>query len=274
MILEIENLFCGYPDKPVLQEISFSIRSGEIVGIIGPNGSGKTTLLRVMTKVLKPEKGKIFWDRSEINRMKFGELARKIAVVSQSPAIDLNLTIEDFVLFGRFPHRRHFQFLEGRRDKEIAERAMELTGVLEIRRSILGNLSGGERKLALIARALCQEPEFLLLDEPTAHLDITHQVQILDLVRRLNRREGMGVILVLHDLNYASEYCDRLVLLHGGRLYRLGPPEEVLTYQIIEEVYRTTVVVRSNPISGRPFIFLVSEEEKRGERSSPGSKQT
>ncbi len=274
MILEIENLSCGYPGKPVLREISFSIRSEEILGIIGPNGCGKTTLLRVMTKVLKPEQGKISWDRSEINRMKFGELARKVAVVSQSPVIDLNLTIEDFVLFGRFPHRRNFQFLEGKRDKEIAARSMELTGVREIRQRILGNLSGGERKLALIARALCQEPEFLLLDEPTAHLDITHQVRILDLVRRLNRQEGMGVILVLHDLNYASEYCDRLALLHGGRLFRLGPPEEVLTYQIIEEVYRTTVVVRSNPISGRPFIFLVSEEEKRGQRSFPAPKQT
>lgn len=274
MILDIQNLSCGYNGKPVLREISFSVQSGEIVGIIGPNGSGKTTLLRALTKILKPDQGQIFWDRNEINKMKFRELAQKVAVVSQNPALDLNLTVEDFVLFGRFPHRRHFQFLEGQRDKEIAEKAMELTGVLKIRERMLGNLSGGERKLALLARALCQEPEFLLLDEPTAHLDITHQVEILDLVRRLNRREGMGVILVLHDLNYASEYCDRLVLLHGGRLYRLGPPEEVLTYQIIEEVYRTTVVVRSNPISGRPFIFLVSEEEKRGKRSSPAKKQT
>ena len=191
MILEINGLSCGYNGKSVLQEISFSVRAEEIVGIIGPNGSGKTTLLRALTKVLKPDQGQIFWDGNEISRLKLTDLARKVAVVSQSPASDLNLTVEDFVLFGRIPHRRHFQFFEDKRDREIAEKAMGLTGILKIRGRILGNLSGGERKLALLARALCQEPEFLLLDEPTANLDITHQVEILDLVRRFKDRKSV-----------------------------------------------------------------------------------
>ena len=140
------------------------------------------------------------------------------------------------------------------------EHSLELTGLTQYADQSLAEMSGGEQQLAAIARALCQQPELLILDEPTAFLDITHQVAIMDLLKRLNKEEGMGVIMVLHDLNLASEYCHRLLLLNQGRMHKLGTPQEVLTYNTIEEVYKTVVVVKNNPISNRPYIFPISQE--------------
>jgi iron complex transport system ATP-binding protein len=166
------------------------------------------------------------------------------------------------VLLGRIPHFEKMQFLETARDFEAAREAMSLTRTLKFKDRLMRELSGGERQLVFIARALAQEPRLLLLDEPTTHLDITHQVAILDLLKRLNRERGLTVIIVLHDLNLASEYCQRLVLMREGRIYKAGRPDEVLSYQIIEEVYKTVVVVEKNPISLRPYVLLVPEEER------------
>lgn len=265
-MLEAIELSCGYNHTLILQNVSFAVQNHEIFGVIGPNGSGKTTLLRALTKVIKPKRGKVLWDGKEISELSLKDLARKVAVVSQGAYYEPHVTIEDFILFGRIPHRKRFQFFENTRDLALAEKAMEQTGILHLRNRIMKNLSGGERQLAFIARALCQEPRFLLLDEPTAHLDITHQVEILDLIRRLNRLSSIGVMVVLHDLNFASEYCDQLVLLQQGEVYRAGRPEDVLTYQIIEKVYQTTVVVSRNPLSSKPYVLVVSEEEKRKKR--------
>jgi len=265
-MLEVIEHSCGYHHNLILQNVSFAVQNHEIFGVIGPNGSGKTTLLRALTKVIKPGRGKVVWDGNELSELSLKDLARKVAVVSQGARYEPHVTIENFVLFGRIPHRTRFQFFENSRDLELAEKAMEQTGILHLRDRMMNNLSGGERQLAFIARALCQEPGFLLLDEPTAHLDITHQVEVLDLIRRLNRSSSIGVVVVLHDLNYASEYCDQLVLLRRGEVYRSGRPDEVLTYQIIEEVYQTTVVVSRNPLSSKPYVLVVSEEEKRKNR--------
>jgi len=261
-VLEIKNLTCGYDSKFVLQDINFKVESGEIVGIIGPNGSGKTTLLRAITRILKPRKGTVLLEERDIWQMGFKELARKVAVVPQSFGGG-SISIEEFVLLGRIPYFAKFQFLETKKDLEIAKKCMALTDVTRLKDRPIGEISGGERQLALIARALTQEPKVLLLDEPTTHLDITHQVGILDLIKRLNREFGLTVIMVLHDLNLASEYCHRLVLVNQGRIYKIGRPEEVLDYRIIEEVYKTVVVVEKNPISSKPYILVVSEEERR-----------
>ena len=261
IILEVKNLSCGYDSKPVLQDIGLKVENKELVGIIGPNGSGKTTLLRALTRVLKPKKGAIFFQGKNIWQMGFKELARNIAVVSQNLPTG-SMSVEEFVLLGRIPHFDRLQFLERKRDMEIAQRSMRLTDTLGLKNQPIEEISGGERQLALIARALAQKPGLLLLDEPTAHLDITHQVGILDLIKKLNRNFGLTVIMVLHDLNLASLYCDRLILLHNGLIHKEGSPQEVLTYQTIEEVYKTVVVVRKNPISSKPYIFLVSKEER------------
>jgi iron complex transport system ATP-binding protein len=261
-MLEIRNLTCGYDGKVVLYDISFSVREGELLGIIGPNGSGKTTCLRAITRLLKPKEGKILLEGRDIWQMGFKELATKVAVVPQNLNIG-SMTVEEFVLLGRIPHFGRYQFLETKKDLEVAERSMILTDTLRFKDRVLGEISCGEGQLTLIARALAQEPKLLLLDEPTAHLDITHQVQILDLIKRLNRGFELTVIMVLHDLNLASQYCDRLILLNNGRIHKMGIPSEVLTYQVIEEVYKTIVVVERNPLSSKPYILLVSEEERQ-----------
>jgi len=261
-MLEIKDLVCGY-DSFLLKNISFKVNSSELVGIIGPNGSGKTTLIRAITKLVKPKEGKIIYQGKDITKLNFKELAREIAVVSQDAHFPEKIKVKDFVLLGRIPHFKRLQFLETNKDLEIADEAMRLTGILKIKDRFLKETSGGERQLVLIARALAQEPKLLLLDEPTTHLDITHKIKILDLIKRLNKKYGLTVLIVLHDLNLASQYCDRLILLKEGEIYKIGTPSEVLTYQIIEEVYKTVVIVKENPLNSRPYIFLVSQEEIR-----------
>ncbi|UCH97445.1 MAG: ABC transporter ATP-binding protein [Candidatus Aminicenantes bacterium] len=260
-ILEIKDLVCGY-DSFQIEDVTFKIERGEFIGIIGPNGSGKTSLLRAITRILKPKNGAIYLEGKNIRQMGFKEIAQKVAVVSQNPGIS-HITVEDFVLLGRIPHHQRFQFLDNSRDVGTAKKCMELTETLGFKDKLVGELSGGERQLVLIARALVQEPRLILLDEPTTFLDITHQVRIMDLIKRLNRESGLTVIIVLHDLNLAGEYCNRLVLMKEGRIHKMGTPAEVLTYQIIEEVYGTLVVVGKSPVSSRPYIFVVTEEERK-----------
>lgn len=261
-MLEIKNLTCGYDAKFFLKDINLKIENRELVGIIGPNGSGKTTLLKGMTRVLKPKKGGIFLEGKNIAQMGFKELAKRIAVVSQSFETGF-MSVEEFVLLGRIPHFERFQFLETKKDLEITRKCMMLTDTLRFKDRPISEISGGERQLALIARALAQEPKLLLLDEPTTHLDITHQVGILDLISRLNKELELTVIMVLHDLNLASEYCHRLVLINEGKMHKIGVPSQVLNYQTIEEIYKTVVVVEKNPVSSKPYILVVSEEERQ-----------
>jgi len=264
-MLCIRGLSCGYYDCQILRDISLEVPLKEMVGIIGPNGSGKTTLLRAVSRLLKPKEGSIYLDNKDIWQMKYSELAKKIAVVTQGLPEE-SLTVEEFVLLGRIPYFEGLQFLETNHDFEVAEECMALTDVLRLKDRPIGQVSGGERQLALIARALAQEPTLLLLDEPTTYLDIAHQVGILDLIKKLNRKMGLTVLMVLHDLNLASEYCDKLVLLSNGKVYKQGAPEEVLDYKTIEEVYKTVVVVEKNPVSSKPYIVLVSQEVKEKRR--------
>lgn len=264
LVLEIKDLTCGYPAF-MLREINLKIEQGVLMGIIGPNGSGKTSLLRGITGFLEAKSGDVYLEGRSIRHTGRRMVARKLAVVVQNPGIS-NIVVEDYVLLGRIPHQRKFQFFETPQDMLIAEAAMEMTGILGFRYQYLSQLSGGERQLVWVARALAQQPEILLLDEPTTFLDITHQVRIMDLLKRLNRETGLTVIMVLHDLNLAGEYCNQLVMMKEGRVYRTGSPGEVLTYQTIEEVYKTVVVVGKSPVSSRPYIYLVTEEERRNIR--------
>lgn len=261
MILAAHNIYCGYEDKIVLEDISFNIEQGELVGIIGPNGSGKTTLLRALSRILKPGSGTVTLEGNDIWQMRYRDLARNVAVVSQRFQSGW-MSVEEFVLMGRIPYFSRFQFIESRHDREIAQKYIELTGIAHLGKKQMEEISGGERQLAQIAKALTQEPKLLLLDEPTSHLDITHQVGMLDLIKRLNRDLGITVVMVLHDLNLAGEYCNKLILINDKSIYRMGRPEEVLTYQAIEDVYKTVVVVDKNPISKKPFVLLVSEEDR------------
>ncbi|HSO87576.1 MAG TPA: ABC transporter ATP-binding protein [Draconibacterium sp.] len=256
---KIEDFSCGYPDRFVLQDIGFEIEKGQFVGIIGPNGSGKTTLFKGISGELITLKGSSVLNGKLIQKMNLREKAQNIAVVTQNIEIG-NMTVEEYVLMGRIPYQRQFQFFETREDIAVAEKYMALTGVADLRDKNMNSLSGGEQQLAGIARALTQEPQLLLLDEPTSHLDITHQVQILNLIRRLSENLGLTVLMIIHDLNLAGEYCDSLIMLQKGNLRKMGTPHEVLNYQDIEAVYDTVVITRTNPVSGKPVVFLVSEK--------------
>lgn len=255
----LQQFSCGYQDKFELKQIEFSIEKGMLAGIIGPNGSGKTTLFRGITGELSARSGSVILNGKHLQQMGHKEKARHIAVVAQQP-VSTGIRVEDFVLMGRLPHKRQFQFFETAEDYRIAERYMKLTNVYHLKDKPLSETSGGEQQLANIARALTQEPELLLLDEPTAYLDITHQVQVLNLIQKLNEEMGLTVLMIIHDLNLAGEYCDYLMMLNNGKLYRKGLPEEVLSYKNIEEGYNTVVVVRPNPVSLKPAVFLVSDK--------------
>jgi iron complex transport system ATP-binding protein len=255
LMLEVKKISCGYGKRVVVRRVSFGIKEGEFVGIIGPNGSGKTTLIRAITGFLPLTKGSISLKGREVHQMARRELAQKVAVVTQSPETAFSLSVEEYVLLGRVPHWGTLQFLETTKDWEIAAQTMELTKIDHLRGRRIVELSGGERQLVFVARALAQEPHMLLLDEPTAHLDIGHQAQIMGLLKQLNEKHALTIVMVLHDLTLASLSCERLILLHQGRLCEIGPPRRVLTQGVLEQVYRTAVRVMESPVRGRPIIL-------------------
>lgn len=256
--LSLQNISCGYPGGFKINDINFEISKGTFTGIIGPNGSGKTTLFKGLTGDLKIDSGSILLEGKNLASLTLKEKARKIAVVSQFTEIT-DMTVEEYVMLGRMPYRPNFQFFETNNDFLIVEKYMEQTGVLSMKDKQMSELSGGEQQLAAIARALAQEPELLLLDEPTSHLDITHQVQILNLIQKLNYDLGLTVLIILHDLNLASEYCDYLIMMNDGSIHIKGTPAEVLNFHTIENVYKTVVITRVNPVSNKPVVFLVSD---------------
>lgn len=256
--IKIENLTCGYGSKFRISDISFEVPAGQFTAVIGPNGAGKTTLFRGLSGMLPVEKGKIWIEGEDVTLMTHKIKARKMAIVNQTVEAGF-MTIEDYVLMGRLPYRTAFRLFETKEDFEIAEQSMKMTGVWKKKDKPMNRLSGGEQQLAAIARALAQDTKILLLDEPTAHLDISHQMKVLNLIQRLNRENHLTVLLIIHDLNLASEYSNHLILLNEGRMHTQGRPEEVLTFDNIEKVYDTIVVTHTNPVSGKPFIFPVSE---------------
>ncbi len=258
-IIKSECLSGGYGEKIVISDISFEVKTGDFLGIIGPNGSGKSTLLRLMSKIITPQKGKVVFENTDLKEMSLKNLSRRIAFVPQDTIVNFSYTSKEIVLLGRIPHLKRLQH-ERKLDYEIADKALELTGSSYLKNRYINELSAGERQRIFISRALAQEPSLILLDEPTSHLDIGHQIQLLDLLKKLNKENNLTIIIVLHDLNLASEYCDSLLLLDKGRIYKQGSPVDVLTYQNIEKVYQTLVVVKENPISSKPYCILVSNK--------------
>ncbi len=255
--VKVNNLKCGYWAGFMLKNIDFDIKKGTFAGIIGPNGSGKTTLFKAITGEIPVIGGSISLNSTDTSTMSAKQKAQKIAIVTQNTEA-ADITVEDYVLMGRMPYKKHFQLFENDEDYALANKFMELTGVLKFKNRLMYELSGGEQQLAAIARALTQQPELLLLDEPTSHLDIAHQMQVLNLIQQLNTDMDITVLMVIHDLNLAAEFCDYLIMMDNGNVFVKGNPKEVLSYSNIERVYKTVVVTHENPLSKKPIVLLVS----------------
>jgi ABC-type cobalamin/Fe3+-siderophores transport system ATPase subunit len=261
-LVEFRDVSFAYPapaerrTRPLaLADLSLDISAGEIIGVIGPNSSGKTTLIRLLTRVVEPAVGEIRLEGVPVGRLSRTDLARRLAVVPQGILPQFPFTVGELALMGRYPHDPG-RYFESPRDRAVAREAMAATGVLELADVPLEHLSGGERQRAVIARALAQEPRLLILDEPTAHLDLRYQVEAAALLRRLNGERGMTILLVSHDLNLAAEVCDRLLLLNGGRPAAIGPPEAVLDEALLASVFGCGVVVDTSETTRRPIVRL------------------
>lgn len=262
--LELKEVTCSYDEALVLQQISLCVSQGDFVGIIGPNGSGKTSLLKAISRVLKPKFGIVCLDGENIFQFSQRKTAQNMAVVAQETPINFAFTAFEIVLMGRSPHLGRFE-VESSQDLVIVRQAMEKTNTLYLADRHITELSGGEKQRVIIAQAIAQEPRLLLLDEPTSHLDINHQLQILDLIRGLND-DGLAVIAVFHDFNLASHYSDCLVLLNAGQIHTLGLPEEVLTRENISQVFGVDVHIDRHPVTGELYVSPIPKNAAMGSK--------
>ncbi len=273
LLLDVNSLEFAYPAQdprgPLVQSaasnngrftlgpLTFDLYAREFLAIIGPNGSGKSTLLRLLAGLLRPTRGGVSFAGREIWLEPARERARRIAVVRQEAPLVFPSTVEQFVLLGRYPYTARFGF-ETTGDFRMARTAMEATHTCSLSGRRMDEISGGERQRVVLARALAQEPELLLLDEPTANLDLNFQFELLRLIRRLSAQHDFGVAAVMHEVNLASEFADYILLLRNGKLFRFGTPAEVLTASALEEVYGVRVRVDRNPWSGRPQVTVAA----------------
>ena len=252
--LEMQNVTLAYGPKIVVRDLTFQMMPGEMLGLVGPNGCGKSTIIKALSRVLTPHSGMILLNDKDISRISRKDLACALGVVPQMSLLPSVFTAFEIVLMGRNPHLGLFQY-EGPKDMAITWQAMERSSTQHLAHRRINELSGGEIQGIVIARVLAQETEAILLDEPTANLDIGRQIEILDLIKSLCRENNMTVVAALHDLNLASQYCDRLVLINDGRIHAEGTPEQVINTENIEEVYGTGSYVHAHPLSGLPAVL-------------------
>lgn len=252
-ILRVEDLSVSFREKTVLEHVSFDVERGRIYSIVGKNGCGKTTLLRTICRSLRPDAGRVLLDGRDIYRISGRTLAQTMAILSQSNETMSDVSVEVLTGYGRYAHKLWYR-PSAEKDREIVEWAMERAGVQELRRRKINTLSGGERQRAWIAMLLAQKPEIMLLDEPTTYLDISHQLEIMELVRDLNRTEGITIVMVLHDINHAARYSDELVVLDQRRVYRQGRPWDLIREGVLEEVFRVEADVLESA-EGEPIFY-------------------
>ena len=262
--IKTEHLEYAYGRAAVLKDISFTVSEGEFFIIIGPNGSGKTTLLKIMSGIHKPQSGSVVINGSGLQTYSRKSLARAVAYVPQMIQTDFPFTVREVVLMGRSPHLGMLG-LEAQEDLDLAEEAMGFTEVGHLANRRLSQLSGGECQRVYIARAICQQTNIIILDEPTASLDLAHQVRIMDLMERLKREQGITVVMVSHDINLAAMYGTRVLLLKEGRLLHLGLPQEVMTFETLEDAYGCRLLVDASPIGSFPRITLVPKRYMKPE---------
>ena len=262
-MLRFEHLAAGYGEKDIIKDVSFSVEEGDFAGLIGSNGAGKSTLIKCISGLLPVRSGNIYICGKENSHLKHRERARLVAVVPQSYHVDYDFLVEDIVMMGRNPYLS-LRHKENERDMEIVRNAMEATNTEIFRGRLYNELSGGERQRVILARAIAQEPQIILLDEPTSALDIHHQIEVMELITRLNKEKNMTVLAVLHDINMASRFCKRLIMLKDGHIMADGTPETVINRQNMEELYQMKLLIHTNPLFRKPEIvpLRVMDTEK------------
>ena len=254
-ILAVKNLYCAYNGKDILKDLSFSVNQGEIIGIIGPNGAGKSTLLKTIAQILNIKSGTIFIENKNINTFTRKELARFTAFVNSSEEpLSFPLLVYQYVALGRIPHQDWFGNLVPK-DIEIIDKVMNITRIQDLKHRVFNSLSSGERQRVQFARALVQEPVILLLDEPTSHLDISHQIEFMKLILETVGQNHTTVILVLHDLNLAASFCHKLLLLDNGLITKYGTPDDVFCEDILKSAYGNGWIIDVNSKTGKPVVL-------------------
>jgi len=262
--LNMQDVTLGYGRKLVIEDITFKVMPGEMVGLVGPNGCGKSTIIKALSHIISPCSGRILLNGKDMSRIPRGDLACLLGVVPQVPLLPSTFTAFEIVLMGRNPHLGLFQY-EGHEDIAIAWDAMEKTSTKHLAQRRIGELSGGEIQCIVIARVFAQETEAILLDEPTANLDISRQIEILDLIKSLCRKDGLTVVVALHDLNLAAQYCDRLILINNGRIHAEGKPGEVINDNNIRQVYGAGSYIYNHPLSGLPAVLPNAGSSRYGQ---------
>jgi len=251
-----------------LRDVQLSVRKGEMIGLIGPNGAGKTTLIRLISGILNARQGEVKLDGLDAGKLRRNALAREVAVVPQQFSIPFAYRVEEVVMLGRTPFMRAFHDSSAR-DREVIMQTMDVVGIRRLEGRYFSELSGGERQKVVLAMALAQEPKLLLLDEPTAHLDISHQVDILELLARMNEEGHLTIIAAMHDLNLASAYFRRLILLKEGAIVADGPPERVLTSSTIGTAYSVPVHIQPHPLTGVPQVVVLPRGNGHHQDATP-----
>ncbi|MFJ9367172.1 ABC transporter ATP-binding protein [Nocardia sp. NPDC101769] len=266
MTLAAEDITLGYGDRVIVDGLSVRIEPGLITTVIGPNGCGKSTLLRSLGRLLRPRSGRVLLDGKAISTMKTKDIARIVGMLPQTPVAPEGLTVADLVARGRHPHQSWLRQWSADDEAEVTA-ALEQTGIGDLAGRTLDELSGGQRQRAWISMALAQGTDILLLDEPTTYLDLAHSLEVLDLVDRLHDDLGRTVVMVLHDLNLAIRYSDRLIVMHAGRIVAQGVPADIIDAELLREVFGLRAEVLEDPVSGRPMIVPIGDRHVRDSRS-------
>ncbi|MEU6580236.1 ABC transporter ATP-binding protein [Nocardia sp. NPDC046763] len=266
MTLAAEDITLGYGERVIVDGLSVRIEPGLITTVIGPNGCGKSTLLRSLGRLLRPRSGRVLLDGKAISTMKTKDIARIVGMLPQTPVAPEGLTVADLVARGRHPHQSWLRQWSADDEAEVTA-ALEQTGIGDLADRTLDELSGGQRQRAWISMALAQGTDILLLDEPTTYLDLAHSLEVLDLVDRLHDDLGRTVVMVLHDLNLAIRYSDRLIVMHAGRIVAQGVPADIIDAELLREVFGLRAEVLEDPVSGRPMIVPIGARHVRDSRS-------
>lgn len=251
-----KNLKVGYENQIIIEDLNLSIKQGEVVSIIGPNGCGKSTLLKTLSRMIYPQSGMVYLEGIELKALKSKLISQKICLLSQHNNAPNDFTVEQLVYYGRLPHKKWYES-KNEEDRKLIDWAIEQVGLTRYKNKQIGELSGGERQRAYIAQALCQKPTILLLDEPTTYLDISYQLELMELIQEINKKLNITVVMVLHDLNQASRYSDRLIIMKQGSIISDGAPKQIINQQTIELVYQIECDIDLDPISNKPRIHPI-----------------